>query len=270
MIYEHVEFLDKDTILSRIKYGNEQVKIMALLSLFMNRIDKRLAIKYANWAMQAKETDIVKIGILGMGYIARVYGLKNADVFKKNIERIEQSKNAEFISMLDDAKGDFGIFIKGYKKSHKEKNTEIIKDIKPQLYFGINGYNAVYTIGSSALLRSFFSTIAYKLENNEWGSRFPIIMKCLYYGKIKRKDIKKAIEEAETIKKEFQELPVKEIVWNFKKRKQKVPCKYNKFIIDNAYNFYITENNHHLINHLLRALAKSVECGIKPLKIIKE
>jgi hypothetical protein len=255
MIYEHVEFLDKDTILSRIKYGNEQVKIMALLSLFMNRINKRLAIKYANWAMCAKETDIVKIGILGMGYIARVYGLKNIDVFKKNIERIEQSKNAEFISMLDDAKGAFGVFIKGYKKKKKFKTQMII------VYFEMSSRDKTYGAGSSRLFESFFATIACKLENGKWGSRFPIIMKCLWDGLVEKKDFREAIKEIEVMKKEFQELPVGEVVWSFKKPTRPVPNKYGKFIIDNAYNFYITENNHHLIDILLAALDDGVERG---------
>ena len=41
-----------------------------------------------------------------------------------------------------------------------------------------------YQIGESELLYSFFSTIAYNLENNIWGSKFPTIMIDLYQGKV--------------------------------------------------------------------------------------
>jgi len=37
-----------------------------------------------------------------------------------------------------------------------------------------------YQIGNGAFLHSFFSTVAYNLENGNWGSRFPIIMCELY------------------------------------------------------------------------------------------
>ena len=41
-----------------------------------------------------------------------------------------------------------------------------------------------YQIGDSDFLHSFFSTVAYNLENGNWGSRFPVIMNELYQGKL--------------------------------------------------------------------------------------
>ena len=52
-----------------------------------------------------------------------------------------------------------------------------------------------YQIGRSDFLYSFFSTVAYNLENGNWGSRFPVIMKELYKGKLERENVNKAIEE---------------------------------------------------------------------------
>ena len=34
----------------------------------------------------------------------------------------------------------------------------------------------MYEIGTASFLHSFFSTVAYRLENNRWGSKFPVIM----------------------------------------------------------------------------------------------
>ena len=42
------------------------------------------------------------------------------------------------------------------------------------------GYNW-WTIGEGSLFNSFFSTIYVRLENNEWGSRYPVIMNKLYW-----------------------------------------------------------------------------------------
>ena len=41
-----------------------------------------------------------------------------------------------------------------------------------------------YQIGHGDFLHSFFSMVAYNLENGNWGSRFPVIMIELYQGKL--------------------------------------------------------------------------------------
>jgi hypothetical protein len=95
-------------------------------------------------------------------------------------------------------------------------------------------------------------------------------MKCLWNGKIEKKDIKEAIKEVEIIKEKFQKLCVGEVVWDFEVRERPIPDEYKKFIIDNAYNFYITPNNKHLVDVLLRALVESVEGGLLDLLVTKE
>ncbi len=52
-----------------------------------------------------------------------------------------------------------------------------------------------YQIGRGDFLHSFFSTVAYNLENENWGSRFPIIMNELYQGKMSWMNVDKAIAE---------------------------------------------------------------------------
>ena len=71
-----------------------------------------------------------------------------------------------------------------------------------------------YQIGHGNFLHSFFSTVAYNLENGNWGSRFPIIMNELYQGKIERENIGKAIEELSIIKKELKKIGPEKVVWD--------------------------------------------------------
>ena len=61
-----------------------------------------------------------------------------------------------------------------------------------------------YQIGNGDFLHSFFSTVAYHLENKSWGSRFPLLMNELYQGKLDKTNINKAIDELDTIQTELQ------------------------------------------------------------------
>ena len=59
----------------------------------------------------------------------------------------------------------------------------------------------MYEIGTASFLHSFFSTVAYRLENNRWGSKFPVIMNELYQGKLSYKNVPVAKAELTQIKK---------------------------------------------------------------------
>ena len=71
-----------------------------------------------------------------------------------------------------------------------------------------------YQIGTGDFLHSFFSTIAYNLENKNWGSRFPVIMNELYQGKMSAENVDKAITELEIIKKELKKYPPQKAIWD--------------------------------------------------------
>lgn len=71
-----------------------------------------------------------------------------------------------------------------------------------------------YQIGHGDFLHSFFSTVAYNLENEKWGSRFPIIMNELYYGKVSNENAEKAIKELSIIQKELKEFTPERVVWD--------------------------------------------------------
>ncbi len=70
---------------------------------------------------------------------------------------------------------------------------------------GFKGDFYWFQIGSGDFLHSFISTVVYRLEGAKWGDRFPVIMKNLYQGEIKRKDVDKSIKELNIIKQELKE-----------------------------------------------------------------
>lgn len=71
-----------------------------------------------------------------------------------------------------------------------------------------------YKIGIGSFLHSFFSTVAYHLENNNWGSRFPLIMNELYYKSLAPDKIDSASEELKTIFTELEEYSPSMVVWD--------------------------------------------------------
>ena len=72
-----------------------------------------------------------------------------------------------------------------------------------------------YKIGTGDFLNSFFSTIYIKLENSNWGDKYPLIMNDLHNGKLTLNIIEKAKKELNEIKAELSKLPPNEIVWDY-------------------------------------------------------
>lgn len=79
-----------------------------------------------------------------------------------------------------------------------------------------NEFDIIYTfeLGYEENVQSFFSTIAYNLENNKWGSVYPVLMNEFYKGKLESKHINAAIKEIKDIKNKLSKLSVSNVVWN--------------------------------------------------------
>ena len=84
-----------------------------------------------------------------------------------------------------------------------------------------------YSIGSPDFLHSFFSTICVNLENSNWGSRFPILMKELYEGKLKYENIDSAIRELNEIELLFRKFGTDKVVWDIDNLKLTPPWRDN-------------------------------------------
>jgi hypothetical protein len=64
------------------------------------------------------------------------------------------------------------------------------------LYVG----NTMWRVGQDDFLHSFFSTVAYQVEREGWGSRFPVLMKELYMGRLPKERVPKARQELEEVR----------------------------------------------------------------------
>ena len=102
--------LAMEQIKKNIESKDKAIIIDGLLSIFMNDIDKDYAIILSKWAMSSDDIDLKKIGIIGMGHVARVYGLSDLSEFKSNIDTILKSNDQELLSILQDAIDDFQTF----------------------------------------------------------------------------------------------------------------------------------------------------------------
>lgn len=123
-----------------------------------------------------------------------------------------------------------------------------------------------YQIGSGDFLHSFFSTVAYNLENQEWGSCFPVIMNQLYQGKVCSENIDKAIEELSRIKEELQEFSPDKVIWDIEDLFKQPPWGKNisKDITDLS-NYFVTSEGDDFMTVFFHALekAKEVNAGIE-------
>ena len=93
------------------------------------------------------------------------------------------------------------------------------------IYFDdTNMSKTLSSIGSKELLFCFFSNIAYHLENSEWGSRFPIIMKGLSEkGKIEVVYLESAKIEIEQISRELKQIPASKVIWDINNLRKSFP-----------------------------------------------
>lgn len=81
----------------------------------------------------------------------------------------------------------------------------------------------MYEIGTASFLHSFFSTVAYRLENNRWGSKFPVIMNELYQGKLSFENVPAAKEELTQIKKALTKLSPNKVIWDIEDLSKQPP-----------------------------------------------
>nr|WP_301183243.1 Imm70 family immunity protein [Streptococcus suis] len=113
------------------------------------------------------------------------------------------------------------------------------------------GYNW-WTVGEGSLFNSFFSTIYVRLENNRWGSKYPIIMNKLYFGEVPLEDIEEGIVELLSIQKELKNFRPQEIIWDFEELSATPPWGNNiSSHITNLSQYFITSSGSDLFEVML-------------------
>jgi hypothetical protein len=117
-----------------------------------------------------------------------------------------------------------------------------------------------YQVGSGDFLHSFFSTIAYNLEDNNWGSKYPVIMNQLYQGEIDCEELDIALVDLEDIYQSLKKFSVEKVVWDIEDLTKRPPWGNNisKDITDLS-NYFVTSEGEDLITIFRHALEKAKE-----------
>lgn len=119
-----------------------------------------------------------------------------------------------------------------------------------------------YEIGDGAFLHSFFSTVAYHLEDDQWGRRFLFIMNELYQGELIRENVDRAIEELNEIKKELQAFAPDKVIWDIEDLSKQPPWGNNiSEDITDLSNYFVTSDGKDFLDIFLHALEKAREVG---------
>lgn len=131
-----------------------------------------------------------------------------------------------------------------------------MKGIKIMVGFKVKYY--WYQIGSGDFLFSIFSTVAYNLEDQKWGSKFPVIMNELYQGELKSAQILSAINELEQIKQGLEKLSSDKVIWDIEDLSAQPPWGTNiSTNITNLSNYFVTSDGKDFITIFRHALKKA-------------
>lgn len=117
-----------------------------------------------------------------------------------------------------------------------------------------------YQVGTGDFLHSFFSTIAHNIENGVWGTRFPVIMKELYSGKVSVEHLDEALQEVRTITEELRKCSVDKAIWDIDDLS--IPMPWGDNIspdITDLSNYFVTSDGEDLITILSHAIEKAME-----------
>ena len=117
-------------------------------------------------------------------------------------------------------------------------------------------------IGPGALFHSLFSTIAVRLEQHAWGSRFPVVMNKLYEGKIESKDAEAAFAEISRIREGLAGLAPGQVIWDADDL-SKVPP-YGKHIgthVRSCADYWMTTTGRNLVDEIIDNLESLREFG---------
>lgn len=125
----------------------------------------------------------------------------------------------------------------------------------------------MYTIGTADFLNAFFSTVCGRLENGQWGSRFPHLMNELYQGVLPVKHLAAGTEELSQIKQELAQFAPDQVIWDIDDRSLTPPWGDNiSGDITDLSNYFVTSEGEDFLSVFAAALDKAQQRNA-PLKI---
>jgi len=124
-----------------------------------------------------------------------------------------------------------------------------------------------YIIGTGSFMHSFFSTIAYRLEDNKWGTKFPNLMNGLYNAEIEPDESIWVLEELKIIKQELSNLTPDKVIWDIDDLTKLPPWGDNiAETITDLSNYFVTSDGKQLLDVFENALQASIDIK-KSIKI---
>ena len=120
----------------------------------------------------------------------------------------------------------------------------------------------IFEIGSASFFKSFFSTVFVRLEDEDWGSKFPKLMNNLYMGRLEVHDSSSALKELQRIRYDLRAFPPNQIVWDFENRGAKPPWGDRiSTAITSLANYFVTSDGKDLIDVMQDALTLAQSKG---------
>lgn len=118
-------------------------------------------------------------------------------------------------------------------------------------------------VGESDFLHAFFSTICSRLEDNNWGNKYPYLQKKLYHGKLDSQEAIHALNELKEIRVKFSSLKLEDIVWDVDDLTKKPPESfYSRVTASNLSECFITVGKKNLFTLLVDVLEFCDQRGI--------
>lgn len=112
-----------------------------------------------------------------------------------------------------------------------------------------------FPVGTGSFFFSFFSTVAVRLEKEDWGSRFPVIMNELYDGCVPPEHLRQAETELKQIREELKGFPKTAVVWDFEDRSLRPPWGDNvSETIHDLSDYFVTSDGKDLLHVIGRAI----------------
>jgi len=123
--------------------------------------------------------------------------------------------------------------------------------------------SVVTEVGPQGILHSLFSTIAVRLEDGKWGSRFPVIMNVFYQGKLDRLHADTAFAEMKIIREELKAVAPKYVVWDIENLDQEPPWAGVEIAshVTSAQNYFATTYGRNLVDEIAEGIDSLLEFG---------
>lgn len=117
-----------------------------------------------------------------------------------------------------------------------------------------------FELGEPAFLKAFFSTVFAKLEAEDWGRHFPVLMHDFYSGRLSPEKAAAAAEEVTKLREGLEAFKPADLVWDFEDRTRRPPWgdEISPHITSLA-NYFVTSDGKDLLEVLQQAFAAAAQ-----------